>query len=106
MNELQRAHRDYGAAFADVLTLAKQYGLDFPTVERSLHVLTLRPAASTHSDKPLIRGSLRVARFGILTKDDSEPDGVAHMHAALQRAAQAFQQVVDAVHKGGITAMA
>ena len=80
MDELQRVQKDYGAAFAVVLALAKQRGLDCPTVEQMLHAMTL--------------GGHGVA-------DDAD-----HMQAALQRAAGAFQQLVDAVHKAGVMALA
>ena len=80
MEELRRVQRDYGVAFANVLTLARQRGLDCPTVERLVHALSLDGQAAAN---------------------DAD-----HMLAALQRAALAFRQVVDAVHKAGLTAIA
>ena len=80
MEELRTVQRTYGAAFANVLTVAKQQGLDCPTVERLLHALTL--------------------------DDQLMPNDADHMQAALQRAALAFRQVVDVVHKIGVPAIA
>ena len=74
MEELRRVQRDYGVAFANALTVAKQHGLDCPTVERLVHALSLEGQAMAN-----------------------EAD---QMQVALQRAALAFRQVVDAVHKG------
>lgn len=80
MEELRRVQRDYGAAFANLLTLAKQRGLDCPTVERLLHALIL-------DGQPV-------------------PNDVDHLQVALRRAALAFRLVIDAVHKAGVTAIA
>jgi hypothetical protein len=80
MEELRRVQRDYGAAFANVLALAKQRGLDCPTVERLLHALTFDGQAV--------------------------PDEPDHLQAALQKAALAFRLVIDVVHKVGVTAIA
>ena len=80
MEELRKAQRDYGAAFANVLTLAKQCGVDHRTAERLLHALTLERQVVPHA--------------------------VDNLQAALQKAALAFQQVVDAMHKGGVAAIA
>ena len=80
MEELRKVQRDYGAAFANVLTLAKQRGLDCRTVERLLHALTLDGQAV--------------------------PNDADHMQAALQRAALAFRHLVDAVHRAGVTVIA
>jgi len=74
MEELRRVQRNYGVAYANVLALAKQHGLDCPTVERLVHALSL--------------------------KGPAVPNDADHMQVALQRAALAFRQVVDAVHKG------
>jgi hypothetical protein len=80
MEELRTVQRNYGAAFANVLTVAREHGLDCPTVERLLHALTLgEPPASDDADC---------------------------VQAALLRAAVAFRQVVDAVHKIGVAAIA
>jgi hypothetical protein len=80
MDELQRAQRDYGAAFANMLRMANQCGLDHPTVERLLHAPSLERQAVLH--------------------------GVDHMQGALEGAAAAFQRVIDAVHKVGVRAVA
>lgn len=80
MEELRTVQRNYGAAFADVLVVARQHGLDCPTVERLLHSLTL-------------------GEQSVLNDAD-------RMQAALQRAALAFRQVVDAVHRIGVPAIA
>jgi hypothetical protein len=75
MEELRKVQRDYGAAFANVLRLAKQHGLDCPTAEWLLHAPTrgLRP---------------------VLIPVPVDVD----LRDALQRAALAFQQLIDAVH--------
>lgn len=78
--ELRRVQREYGAAFATALALAKQRGLDCLTVERWIHALTIDGQTLPH---------------------DAE-----HMQAALQKAAQAFRDVVDVVHRIGLTACA
>ena len=80
MEELRRLQKNYGAAFANVLKLAKQHGLDCLTVERWLHAMTLS---------------------GI-----SVPQEPAHMYSALQTAALAFRQVVNAVNRVGMSAIA
>jgi hypothetical protein len=80
MEELRRVHKDYGAAFANALLLAKQRGVDSPTVERWLYELSL--------------------------DDQALPSDVDQMSAALRSAALAFRQVVEAVHKVGLTAIA
>ena len=74
MEELRRVQRNYGVAFANVLTLAKQRGLDCPTVERLLQAAILDGQAVSND--------------------------VDHLQAALQTAALAYRQVVDAVRKG------
>lgn len=80
MEELRRVQKDYGAAFAKALSLAKQRGVDCPTVERWLYALSLDGQAM--------------------------PSEVDPMYAALRRSALAFQRVIEAVHKVGLTAIA
>ena len=106
MEELRKAQRDYGAAFAKVLMLAKQSGLDHPTVERLLHALTLGPAAADICDQLTPVESLRAARLDTDLDRPVVSEGGDHMQAALQRAALAFRHVVDAVHKVGVPATA
>ncbi len=99
MEELRRAQRDYATAFANVLALAKQCGLDHPTVERLLHALTLGRAADSLPEARQAAKSDTLADRPSVARDD-------RMQAALQSAALAFQQVVDAVHKVGVPAIA
>jgi hypothetical protein len=80
MEELRTVQRNYGAAFANVLTVARQHGFDCPTVERLLHALTL--------------------------DDQAVPDDADCLYAELQSAALAFRQVVDVVHRIGVPALA
>ena len=80
LEELRRVHQDYGVAFANVLRLAKQRGLDRPTVERRLHALTL--------------------------DGQTPPNDTDHMYLALRNAALAFRQLLNAVHRVGLTATA
>lgn len=80
MEELRKLQKDYGAAFANVLTLAKQRGFDFRTAERLLSALIPDSRATS-------------------------PE-VDHLQSALGKAALAFQQVIEAVHKVGVPALA
>jgi len=109
IEELRRAQRDYGAAYANVLMLAKQSGLDRPTVERLMHALTLGPSAGVRRGEPCPsfevtqdkRGVLRSVRADrLLDRQGGGQDG-DHMQAALQRAALAFRQLIDMLHKLG-----
>jgi len=79
-DELRWVLREYGIAFATVLALAKQRGLDCLTVERWVHALTIE---------------------GQVLPTDAD-----HMSAALQMAAQAFRNVVAMAHRVGVTAAA
>ena len=80
MEELRRVQKDYGVAFANVLTVAKQRGVDCSTVEGWLYTLSLDCHAGAGD--------------------------VDQLYAALRRAALAFRQLLEAVHKVGLTATA
>ena len=79
-DELQWVLREYGVAFAKVLTLARQCGLEWSTVERWVHALTI--------------------------DGEGLPTDAEHMKAALQMAAEAFRNVLAMTHRAGVTAAA